>query len=217
MPLWPDLFGFLWLSGDVFSSLVTCCVSITKRRTQRWGPRAACGHCGEIFKVYLCSFLDSESYGAIMKEEILFSPLKKKKSKRTKMQGLFLKETLTVKGNGQVSIEGRPWGRPPGGNSTETCPKQMPFCWLRYSRRWEATHFQICFFAQSPISNSTRGSRKRFNPAFFPESHMPSIWPGSRAPFWVVPWLGWGRSNTCTSRHNGEFLFPHWGQSVVWL
>lgn len=36
-----------------------------------------------------------------MKEEILFSPLKKE---RTKMQGLFLKEVLTVKQDQQVSI-----------------------------------------------------------------------------------------------------------------
>ena len=43
-----------------------------------------------------------KSYGAIMKEEILFFPLKKK-SQRTKMQGQFLKEMLTAKLGGQVS------------------------------------------------------------------------------------------------------------------
>ena len=33
-----------------------------------WSPQKS-------FKVYFCSFLELESYGAIMKEEILFFPL----------------------------------------------------------------------------------------------------------------------------------------------
>lgn len=65
------------------------------------GTGTACGHHGESFKVYLCSFLELESYGVIMKDKILFSPLKKKKEK-TKMQGLFLKEMLTAKRDQQV-------------------------------------------------------------------------------------------------------------------
>ena len=37
MPLQPDIFGFLWLSRDEFSSPVTRCVSKMKRCTWCWG------------------------------------------------------------------------------------------------------------------------------------------------------------------------------------
>lgn len=69
-PLDPDLFASLRLSGDGFSSLVTCCVSKTERCTWCWraggggggGDRGtACGHRGKIFKVYFFSFLELES------------------------------------------------------------------------------------------------------------------------------------------------------------